>query len=138
MQLLNSLTVKENELTKLAESLAIQNKKGIYLLEGNLASGKTTLIKAIAEYLGSTSLVTSPTFLIKQEYDHQIYHYDIYQKDLQSLLELGFLEEIEKEGWHFVEWGDEKLAKILQEVGISFTTIKILPQKDEREYQIYV
>lgn len=57
---------------------------------------------------------------------------------MQSLLELGFLEEIEKEGWHFVEWGDEKLAKILQEVGISFTTIKILPQKDEREYQIYV
>lgn len=62
MQLLTSLTLKENELTKLAESLAIQNKKGIYLLEGNLASGKTTLIKAIAEYLGSTSLVTSPTF----------------------------------------------------------------------------
>ena len=138
MQLLTSLILKENELTKLAKNLEIQNKKGIYLLEGNLASGKTTLIKAIAQYLGSKSLVTSPTFLIKQEYERQIYHYDIYQKDLQDLLELGFLEEIEKEGWHFVEWGDEKLAKILQEIKISFITIKILPQKDRREYQIYV
>ncbi|WP_104722125.1 tRNA (adenosine(37)-N6)-threonylcarbamoyltransferase complex ATPase subunit type 1 TsaE [Helicobacter mesocricetorum] len=138
MQLLTSLLLKENELTKLAQTLKIQDKQGVYLLEGDLASGKTTLIKAIAQYLGSTSLVTSPTFLIRQEYDHQIYHYDFYQKDLQNLLELGFLEEIEKAGWHFIEWGDKKLAKILQEVGISFTTIKILPQNNEREYQIYV
>ena len=120
MQLLHSLTLQERELPKLCELLNLHHNKGIYLLRGDLASGKTTLVRFIVQSLNSQSIVTSPTFLLAQEYQNNIYHYDIFQKDLQSLLALGLLEEFEKEGWHFIEWGDEKLAKILKQIGISF------------------
>lgn len=130
------MILKENALFKLCEALDLQNQRGIYLLSGTLASGKTTLVRAFLKALGIKDNVTSPTYLTAVEYGNGVYHYDIYQKDLQELFALGFLEEIEKEGWHFIEWGDENLAKILREIGLSFTRINITMQDDAREYTI--
>lgn len=133
---MKSLMLNENSLHQLCEALDLKNQRGIYLLKGDLASGKTTLVKAMVQYLGNSSVVTSPTFLLAQDYGEGIYHYDIYQKNLEELLEIGFLEELEKEGWHFVEWGDEKLAKILKQIGMDFKKIEILPKQHLREYRI--
>ena len=130
------LILQENEIPKLLEILDLPNHRGIYLLSGNLASGKTTLVKAFAKALGVTIPVTSPTYLTALEYGNGIYHYDIYQKNLEELLEIGFLEELEKEGWHFIEWGDEKLAKILKQISMDFKSIEILPKQHLREYRI--
>ncbi|MCL9821457.1 tRNA (adenosine(37)-N6)-threonylcarbamoyltransferase complex ATPase subunit type 1 TsaE [Helicobacter sp. 14348-15] len=133
---MKSLVLDENSLHQLCETLDLKNQRGIYLLKGDLASGKTTLVKAMVQYLGNSSVVTSPTFLLAQDYGEEIYHYDIYQKNLEELLEIGFLEELEKEGWHFIEWGDEKLAKILKQIGMDFKSIEILPKQHLREYRI--
>ncbi|MCI2235595.1 MULTISPECIES: tRNA (adenosine(37)-N6)-threonylcarbamoyltransferase complex ATPase subunit type 1 TsaE [Helicobacter] len=133
---MKSLVLDENSLHQLCETLDLKNQRGIYLLKGDLASGKTTLVKAMVQYLGNSSVVTSPTFLLAQDYGEGIYHYDIYQKNLEELLEIGFLEELEKEGWHFIEWGDEKLAKILKQIGMDFKSIEILPKQHLREYRI--
>ena len=133
---MKSLVLDENSLRQLCETLDLKNQRGIYLLKGDLASGKTTLVKAMVQYLGNSSVVTSPTFLLAQDYGEGIYHYDIYQKNLEELLEIGFLEELEKEGWHFIEWGDEKLAKILKQIGMDFKSIEILPKQHLREYRI--
>ena len=133
---MKSLVLDENSLHQLCETLDLKNQRGIYLLKGDLASGKTTLVKAMVQYLGNSSVVTSPTFLLAQDYGGEIYHYDIYQKNLEELLEIGFLEELEKEGWHFIEWGDEKLAKILKQIGMDFKSIEILPKQHLREYRI--
>lgn len=130
------MILKENALFKLCEALDLQNQRGIYLLSGTLASGKTTLVRAFLKALGIKDNVTSPTYLTAVEYGNGVYHYDIYQKDLQELFALGFLEEIEKEGWHFIEWGDENLAKILREIGLPFTRINITMQDDARKYTI--
>ncbi len=132
---MKSLVLDENSLHQLCETLDLKNQRGIYLLKGDLASGKTTLVKAMVQYLGNSSVVTSPTFLLAQDYGEGIYHYDIYQKNLEELLEIGFLEELEKEGWHFIEWGDEKLAKILKQIGMDFKSIEILPKQHLREYR---
>ncbi|MDD6056159.1 MAG: tRNA (adenosine(37)-N6)-threonylcarbamoyltransferase complex ATPase subunit type 1 TsaE [Helicobacteraceae bacterium] len=128
--------LKESELFKLCEALDLAKNPGIYLLSGNLASGKTTLIQEFVKALGENCAVTSPTYLLSQCYGDRIFHYDIYQKSLQELLELGFLEELEKSGWHFIEWGDENLAKILREVGLSFKSIFISLEKNARKYSI--
>jgi tRNA threonylcarbamoyladenosine biosynthesis protein TsaE len=40
-------------------------------------------------------------------------------------MSLGMLEELEKEGLHFVEWGTNELEKILNDVGIDVATISI-------------
>ena len=133
---MKSLVLDENSLHQLCETLDLKNQRGIYLLKGDLASGKTTLVKAMVQYLGNSSVVTSPTFLLAQDYGEGIYHYDIYQKNLEELLEIGFLEELEKEGWHFIEWGDEKLAKILKQIDMDFKSIEILPKQHLREYRI--
>ena len=133
---MKSLVLDENSLHQLCETLDLKNQRGIYLLKGDLASGKTTLVKAMVQYLGNSSVVTSPTFLLAQDYGEGIYHYDIYQKNLEELLEIGFLEELEKEGWHFIEWGDETLAKILKQIGMDFKSIEILPKQHLREYRI--
>ena len=133
---MKSLVLDENSLHQLCETLDLKNQRGIYLLKGDLVSGKTTLVKAMVQYLGNSSVVTSPTFLLAQDYGEGIYHYDIYQKNLEELLEIGFLEELEKEGWHFIEWGDEKLAKILKQIGMDFKSIEILPKQHLREYRI--
>ena len=134
MQKIFELGLKD--LAKMCEALDLKNKQGIYLLSGDLASGKTSFVKKAAKYLGYKNAVTSPTFLVMQKYGERIFHYDIYQKNLEELLQLGFLEEIEQEGWHFVEWGDEKLATILKQIGIPFVSIKIYPKEKMREYHI--
>lgn len=131
------LEVSQDSLQQVCEALELKKNRGIYLLEGDLASGKTTLVKQMVQYLGNKSMVTSPTFLLSWDYGGGIYHYDIYQKNLQELFELGFLEEIEKEGWHFVEWGDEQLAQVLKKIGMDFKRIVISPKNHLREYRIY-
>ena len=85
----------------------------IVILRGDLASGKTTLVKNYLKALGLDDLVTSPTFSLQAIYSNDIFHYDVYNKTLGEFVSLGMLEEFEKQGVHFVEWGDEKLEMIL-------------------------
>lgn len=126
----------ENAMAQFLKALDLQQHRGIYLLRGNVASGKTTLVKAMVQHLGVEANVTSPTYVTALEYGQGIYHYDIYQKDLNALFALGFLEEIQREGWHFIEWGDENLAKILKEIGLPFRWISILEKGNQRKYII--
>lgn len=114
----------------------VLNKNIIVLLRGDLASGKTTLVKEYVKNLGLDDEVTSPTFSIQSVYSSNIYHYDMYSKTLQEFISLGLLEEFEKDGIHFVEWGDDKLKAILSEYGFEFISIDIVKLQDKREYKI--
>lgn len=52
------------------------------LLEGDLGSGKTTLVQGIAEGLGITEAIASPTFNLINEYVEgriPLYHFDLYR-----------------------------------------------------------
>ena len=120
----------------LADFISENFKEGVVILQGDLASGKTTLVKKIVKKLGFDDEVTSPTFSLQQCYGDGIYHYDIYNHGLEHFLSLGMLEELEKDGIHFVEWGDDKLKLILLEYGFEVLTIKIKKLNDKREYKI--
>jgi tRNA threonylcarbamoyladenosine biosynthesis protein TsaE len=112
---------------------------GVVILRGDLASGKTTLVKAVAKELNILDDVTSPTFSLQQCYDNKIFHYDIYNHGLEHFISLGMLEELEKDGLHFIEWGDNKLVEILKSVGIDVITIDIKKISDNaREYSICI
>lgn len=111
-------------------------KGGIVLLKGDLASGKTTLVKAFVENAGIDEEATSPTFSIMQLYGDNIYHYDIYNEGVSKFIESGLLENLEKEGYHFIEWADEKLRDILEAYGFDFITVEITPSGEKREYRI--
>jgi tRNA threonylcarbamoyladenosine biosynthesis protein TsaE len=54
----------------------------VVTLEGDLGSGKTTLVQAIARGLGVVESVTSPTYALVHEYrgaDFPVFHLDLYR-----------------------------------------------------------
>ena len=114
----------------------IINEDCIVILRGDLASGKTTLVKNYVLALGLADLVTSPTFSLQAIYSDNIFHYDVYNKTLGEFISLGMLEEFEKQGVHFVEWGDEKLENLLKDYGYNVILIEIQKKENKRLYKI--
>ena len=108
---------------------------GVIILQGTLASGKTTLTQAFAKYLGLDEAVTSPTFSLQHCYGERLFHYDIYNHGLDHFLSLGMLEELEKGGYHLIEWGDTSLAKILKSAQIPTINVKI--SKSDETKRVY-
>ena len=54
----------------------------VLLLQGELGSGKTTLVKGIGQGLGITEAIDSPTFALINEYPQgrlPLYHVDLYR-----------------------------------------------------------
>lgn len=81
----------------------------VILLLGKLGAGKTTLVQGIANGLGVDGRVTSPTFVLLQEYEGQIplRHADLYRLEhMGEIADLG-IEELLGDSWvTVVEWGD--------------------------------
>ncbi|RME26861.1 MAG: tRNA (adenosine(37)-N6)-threonylcarbamoyltransferase complex ATPase subunit type 1 TsaE [Deltaproteobacteria bacterium] len=80
-------------------------------LSGELGAGKTTLVQGIAKGAGvpDSVPVTSPTFVIVQQYRGRlpIYHIDLYRLEGgEQLEELGYQELAEGDGICVVEWFD--------------------------------
>lgn len=126
-----------NEIETLTNDLKVlKNEDCIIILRGDLASGKTTLVKDFVKQVGINELVTSPTFSLQSIYSDKIFHYDVYNKTLEEFISLGMLEEFEKDGLHFIEWGDEKLEKLLKEYGYKVLVINIYKKDNKRLYCI--
>ena len=128
-------TLALDELNKLSDEIVDGFNNGIIILRGDLAAGKTTLTKSIVKSLGLDDEVTSPTFSLQQCYSDTVYHYDIYNKGLEHFISLGMLEELEKDGLHLIEWGDDKLKNMLLEAGFEVMEIEINKiDANKREY----
>src|SRR5262249_32648627 len=74
-------------------------------------AGKTFLVRAIAEGMGLTDsrLVSSPTFVLIQEYAARlpIYHFDTYRlQSPQEFADLGAHEYLSGNGVSLIEWAD--------------------------------
>jgi tRNA threonylcarbamoyladenosine biosynthesis protein TsaE len=83
----------------------------VIALVGPLGAGKTHLVHAVAEGLGvaDSRVVTSPTFVLVQEYQARlpIYHFDAYRLHGDAEFEeLGAHEYFEGDGVCLVEWAD--------------------------------
>ena len=109
---------------------------GIILLVGDLASGKTTLVQNFVKMLGLKDEATSPTFSILNIYDDKVYHYDIYNEGSDKFMQSGLLENLELEGYHFIEWADGKLEVLMQAIGFEFMKIEIEHCGKNRAYKV--
>jgi len=132
------ITSSLDELSNVVEYIQkVVPKSAIIFLDGDLASGKTTLTKEIAKYRGLEDEVTSPTFSLQQCYGGKLYHYDLYRIDYNEFMELGLFEEFDREGWHIVEWGSDKLKEFLLNAGYTLFNITITPiSESKRKYII--
>jgi len=89
----------------------------LLLLRGELGTGKTTLVKGIAQALNAAEPdeVTSPTFTLIHEYDGarkgkpvKLYHLDVYRLEGERQLEtLGLDDLLTPDALVLVEWGDK-------------------------------
>lgn len=127
-----------NELSVLCERIVAELPQGgVLILQGDLASGKTTLTQAFARFLGMEEAVTSPTFSLQQRYGEKLYHYDLYNYGFEKFLSLGMMEELEREGYHLIEWGDESLIAFLKRSGIPNLIINISKSENhKRNYEV--
>ncbi|MBI5698998.1 tRNA (adenosine(37)-N6)-threonylcarbamoyltransferase complex ATPase subunit type 1 TsaE [Candidatus Saganbacteria bacterium] len=111
-------TNSARETIKLGKNLGSNLKPGeILALSGQLGAGKTTLIQGIAEGLGVKDYVTSPTFILINEYQGRLpfYHIDLYRlEDPEQIEELGISEYFEKDGIVVIEWA-ERMGEQLPE-----------------------
>lgn len=93
------------------KALAVSLSAGdVIALTGDLGAGKTCLTRGIAEGLGSTSHVSSPTFTIVNEYDGgrlMLFHFDTYRlSGPDDFLMSGLDEYFYRDGVCVIEWSD--------------------------------
>ena len=96
-------------------------------LIGPLGAGKTVVAKGIADGLGVTSVVNSPTFVLMNEHRGRLplYHVDAYRlDDPEEALAAGLLDERQAGGVTVVEWAD-RLGDWLPDERLE---IKLIPE----------
>lgn len=81
----------------------------LFLLNGQLGAGKTTFVQGLAEGLGVTGEVTSPSFVLENQYRGRLrlYHVDLYRLERLDAAFIGELaEDLYGDGVAAVEWPD--------------------------------
>lgn len=81
----------------------------VVALSGGLGAGKTALVQGVAEGLGVTGHVPSPTFniLLVHPGETCLYHFDLYRLDrAEELVDIDFYETLESDGVTAIEWAD--------------------------------
>jgi tRNA threonylcarbamoyladenosine biosynthesis protein TsaE len=107
---------------QLAKDIAPTLQAGdVIALSGELGAGKTYFTQCLCKILGVEESVSSPTFVILNEYkanNFPIYHFDLYRlEDEYEVLDLGIMDMVE-DGLTIIEWPE--------------LTERLLPQKKWR------
>ncbi|HRI80125.1 MAG TPA: tRNA (adenosine(37)-N6)-threonylcarbamoyltransferase complex ATPase subunit type 1 TsaE, partial [Cyclobacteriaceae bacterium] len=107
---LNKLDAVVEELLQAAEGVQV------WLIDGEMGSGKTTLIKAVGKALGVAEAMSSPTFSIVNEYkgkaDKKICHFDLYRlNNEKDVFDIGVEEYFDSNQLCLVEW-PERLGSL--------------------------
>lgn len=110
---LKLLTESKEQTFELGEKIGKQlHANSVIALYGDLAAGKTTLIKGIASALGGIHIddVSSPTFTylsIYQGTQFPFYHFDLYRlKQPEQFTQTGFDEYLTAGGICCIEWAE--------------------------------
>lgn len=104
------------ETSALGRELGAKAKPGeVYTLIGDLGVGKTVLTQGIADGLGITEPICSPTFTIVQVYEEgrlPFYHFDVYRiGDIEEMDEIGYEDYFYGDGLCMIEW-----ANLIEEI----------------------
>ena len=126
-----------DEIDHVAKRLLRKFKNKVVIFNGQVGSGKTTLIRAIVNELGTYDKISSPTFSIVNEYKVRngiVYHFDFYRiNNHNEALDIGIYEYLNSENWNFIEWAD-KIQVLLPKNLIKINLSVISHQKRELEF----
>jgi tRNA threonylcarbamoyladenosine biosynthesis protein TsaE len=142
MIMVSHKTKNPEETKDLGRDLSRKLEPGaLVALIGPLGSGKTVLVQGICAGLGVEKTVTSPTFVIINEYSGSlnqspiwVYHFDLYRlENVDEFLRLGYEEYFYGKGITLIEWA-EKVKEFLPKKRIEIN-LKILSE-NEREIDL--
>lgn len=124
-------TYSADETQALGTKLAKRLQPGdVIAYFGDLGAGKTALTRGIAQGLGITDIVTSPTYTIVNEYltgRLPLFHFDMYRLgSSDELFDIGWEDYLARGGVCAVEWS-ENVEDALQ------GTIRVTIEKDPFE-----
>ena len=134
--------IRANSLDELGavaqEILASLDGRSVVAFCGAMGAGKTTLISAIMEQLGSEDTVTSPTFALVNQYrtaeDEAVYHFDFYRINrIEEVFDMGYEEYFYSGDLCLIEW-PELIEELLPEDAM-VVRIEVL-SPTEREFII--
>jgi len=120
-------THNEFETIELAQNFEAEKFPNMIIcLNGELGSGKTVFTKGIANGLGISESITSPTYTIIKEYldgEMPLYHMDVYRLD-GNTDGVGIEEYFNKDGIVIIEWANT-IKEVLPEerLEISFKVV---------------
>ncbi|MDO6802069.1 tRNA (adenosine(37)-N6)-threonylcarbamoyltransferase complex ATPase subunit type 1 TsaE [Wenyingzhuangia sp. 1_MG-2023] len=102
------ITYSLDNLPVVASQILEHTKSKILLFYATMGTGKTTLIKELANQLGC-NISSSPTFSLVNEYETPeqeiLYHFDFYRIDNdEEAYDIGTEEYFYNNQWCFVEW----------------------------------
>lgn len=117
-----------DDTARIAGAVARHLGKGdVLLLNGDLAAGKTTFVKAVAAALKSPDVVTSPTFTLAQFYatgGTPVLHMDTYRLDgVDEYRDLG-MNEYHEESVSLIEWGDKVATEFPDHLDVRFEVVE--------------
>ena len=125
----------------LAVELIYQKMNGqkIICFNGEMGSGKTTLIKEVCRRLGVNEPMNSPTFAIINEYrdleDLRIYHFDFYRiRNMRDANEIGVEEYFYSGHLCLIEWA-ENITTILPEQYLEINIKLVANNQRELNYK---
>lgn len=93
----------------------LAQKADIFLLIGELGTGKTCLVQGIARGLNVKEYAFSPSFVILREYHGRLplYHIDFYRLDhIEEITDLGLEDYFYGDGVCVVEWAEKGLQVV--------------------------
>lgn len=102
-----------NDIDKVAEQIiSYAQNQSIWLFEGQMGAGKTTLIKAICKKLGVIDETSSPTFALVNVYaradGEELFHFDFYRiNDEVEAIDIGADEYFYSGKYCFIEWSEK-------------------------------
>lgn len=113
---MRAVTHSEEETIRFAADYAKTLCAGdVVLLRGGLGAGKTAFAKGVAQGLGITDEITSPTYAYMNDYGGKLYHYDCYRLASGAQAEaLGLCDYFYAGGICLIEWA-ENIADVLPE-----------------------
>jgi tRNA threonylcarbamoyladenosine biosynthesis protein TsaE len=112
-----------------SQIIGLAGEGKVWIFEGELGAGKTTLIKELCEQLEVVDNVSSPTFSIVNEYEttegETIYHFDFYRiKSEAEAADIGVDEYFYSGNYCFIEW-PSKIPSLLPEEYLKITLILV-------------
>ncbi|EGV44898.1 tRNA (adenosine(37)-N6)-threonylcarbamoyltransferase complex ATPase subunit type 1 TsaE [Bizionia argentinensis JUB59] len=97
-----------NDLDIIAQTILSVITHKVIIFNGDMGTGKTTLIKALVKQLGSKDDVSSPTFSLVNTYETSnwdIYHFDLYRlNSIEEAYDFGIEDYFISDNWLFIEW----------------------------------